>query len=90
MAGIFGRTYTQIKSSRNINPGNGIPGNNFSSVGSDINVTMIALEPAIDGLHRFLTEIFLPVGGKNNRFLTGHRVENKSTSHKWPFSNGLF
>ena len=52
--GIFTLTYSQIKSSRNINPGNGKPVNNFSSVGSDFNVTIIALELAIDGLHRFL------------------------------------
>ena len=63
VGGNFGRTYSQIKSSRNINPGNGIPGNNFSSVGSDFNVTMIALEPALDELDRFKA--------KNDRFLTG-------------------
>ena len=51
--GIFAWAYSQIKSSRNINPGNGKPGNNFSSDGSDFNVTIIALELALDGLHRF-------------------------------------
>ena len=55
--GVFGWTYSQIKSSRNINPGNGIPGNNFSSLGSDFNVTMVALEPALDELDRFKPEI---------------------------------
>ena len=63
VGGNFGRTYSRIKSSRNINPGNEKPGNDFSSLGSDFNVTIIALEPALDELDRYLAEI--------DRFLTG-------------------
>ena len=56
MGGTFGRTYSRIKSSRNINPGNEKPGNDFSSLGSDFNVTIIVLKLA---LGRLLTEIYI-------------------------------
>ena len=47
VGGTFGRTYSRIKSSRNINPGNEKPGNDFSSLGSDFNVTIIVLKLAL-------------------------------------------
>ena len=55
--GVFGWANSQIKSSRNINPGNGRPGNDFSSLGSDFNVTMIALELAPRWTSPFLNHL---------------------------------
>ena len=58
VGGTFGRTYSRIKSSRNINPGNEKPGNDFSSLGSDFNVTIIVLKLALGRRFAYLGHLY--------------------------------